>query len=71
MTERERVQEAFLAELAERPDKAPGVKAIAERMGLGNKRNLNGRVTKERTRLLEEHGFVKQDWRLGNRWVKR
>ncbi|QLF84330.1 hypothetical protein SEA_KARATE_6 [Microbacterium phage Karate] len=70
MSERERVRAAFMAELEDNPGKAPGVKAIAERMGLRNTRNLNGRVTKERTRLLEEHGFAKQDWRVGGRWVK-
>ena len=71
MAERERVEKAFLEELAENPDKAPGVKAIAVRMGLSNTRNLNGRITKERIRLLEEHGFVKSHWSdNGGRWFR-
>ena len=69
MSEKDRVQEAFNAELAARPGKAPGVKAIADRMGLSNTRNLNGRITKERTRLMEANGFVKQKWSDGGRWT--
>lgn len=68
MTELQRFYEAFMAELEERPNRAPGPAGIARRMGLSNTRNLNGRLTGHRRQLLEYHGFVKDP--LTQRWNK-
>lgn len=71
LAETKRFQEAFLTLLAERPGEPPGPAGIARLMGLGNKRNLNGRLSHLRIRMLEDHGFYKDDrdgrWYHGGR----
>ena len=66
--ERERLTEAFRAELEASPDRPPGPAGLSRRMGLGSRRNLNGRLTAFRRELLQEAGFRKNN--NTNRWYK-
>jgi hypothetical protein len=68
VAETNRFRKAFNAELRANPDRPPGPSALARQMGLSNTRNLNGRLTKLRIRMLVEAGFKRDDYR--GRWYK-
>ena len=71
MTERERLEAAFAAALAEHPNVAPGPSVLNAAMGLRGGNKINGRMTRRRTELLEEAGFVKVfNERREGRWVR-
>lgn len=65
--EEQRFRDAFADMLRDRPDRAPGPRALADAMGWSG-RQLNGRTSRLRRRLLAEAGFT-QDYK--DRWVRR
>jgi hypothetical protein len=65
---RQRFRDAFAAELREHPDRAPGPRALANRMGWKS-RNLNGSTTTLRRKLLRDAGFYYDE--MTNRWESR
>ena len=68
-TSAEAFEYAFERVLARDPSTAPGPSLINRELGRSGGNQLNGRNTKLRIQLLENHGFVK-DSETG-RWVKR
>ena len=68
MTEEQRFREAFEAELKTFSQVPPRPSRLADRMGLGNRNTLNGRLSRLRRELLLEAGFKKDQYK--NRWYK-
>jgi hypothetical protein len=59
---------AFIAELEDDPNRPPRPATLCRAMGW-NSRQLPGRLSKLRRKMLRDAGFVQSDW--DSRWSKR